>query len=160
MILSLSELSEPDIQHFQSFLFSHFTLIDTHLEKLKSFVLEAPQSRGPAFVKSMTQVQGVCACVRTLYVCYVFVCLSVCTVFIQIIIILLPTFAAVHTLFLFSVCVHVHCIIISVFVLSLGLRRFPQGFHCSLQSTEDWGDYCTCTCTYYVEEFLFVWGWV
>ena len=41
VILTLGELSEPDIQRLQSFIFSHFTLIDHHLEKLKDSVEEA-----------------------------------------------------------------------------------------------------------------------
>lgn len=45
VIISLSELSKMDIRHFQSFIFSHFTLIDAHLERLKSGVEEAVNNK-------------------------------------------------------------------------------------------------------------------
>jgi len=51
-IICLSELGKPDIRHFQSFLFSHFTLIDAHLEKLKLGVEEAFDGRRSGQVAS------------------------------------------------------------------------------------------------------------
>ena len=37
----MSDLGKTDIRHFQAFVFSHFTLIDAHLERLKLAVEEA-----------------------------------------------------------------------------------------------------------------------
>ena len=45
VIISLSELKKGDIRHFQSFIFSHFTLIDGHLERLRIGVDEACSSK-------------------------------------------------------------------------------------------------------------------
>ena len=45
VIISLSELKKGDIRHFQSFIFSHFTLIDGHLERLRIGVDKACSSK-------------------------------------------------------------------------------------------------------------------
>jgi hypothetical protein len=45
VIISLSEMSHLHIKHFKDFIFSHFTLINTHLERLKEGVEEALLSR-------------------------------------------------------------------------------------------------------------------
>ena len=56
VIICLSELSKEDIRHFQSFLFSHFTLIDAHLERLKEAVEEACHFRGNTVASMLTKV--------------------------------------------------------------------------------------------------------
>lgn len=56
VIICLSELSKDDIRHFQSFLFSHFTLIDAHLERLKEAVEEACHYRGNVISQMLTKV--------------------------------------------------------------------------------------------------------
>ena len=56
VIICLSELSTEDIRHFQSFLFSHFTLIDAHLERLKEAVEEACHFRGHIIASMLTKV--------------------------------------------------------------------------------------------------------
>ncbi len=52
VIICLSELSKTDIRLFQSFIFSHFTLIDAHLERLRLGVEEACSSRIQAVVEA------------------------------------------------------------------------------------------------------------
>ena len=54
-IICLSELNKPDIRHFQSFLFSHFTLIDAHLEQLKLRVEEVCNNRNQAMIESISK---------------------------------------------------------------------------------------------------------
>ena len=45
VIVCLSEMSHLHIQHFKDFIFSHFTLIDTHLERLKEGMEDALLTR-------------------------------------------------------------------------------------------------------------------
>ena len=56
VIICLSELSKDDIRHFQSFLFSHFTLIDAHLERLRESVEDACHYRGSIIAQMLTKV--------------------------------------------------------------------------------------------------------
>ena len=61
VIICLSELSTQDIRHCQAFLFSHFTLIDAHLERLKEAVEEACHYRGNMMASMLTKVTNTCA---------------------------------------------------------------------------------------------------
>ena len=45
VIVTLSEMSHLHINHFKDFIFSHFTLIDAHLERLKDGMEEALLTR-------------------------------------------------------------------------------------------------------------------
>ena len=59
VIICLSELSKDDIRHFQSFLFSHFTLIDAHLERLKEAVEDSSHYRGNVVAQMLTKVMSI-----------------------------------------------------------------------------------------------------
>ena len=45
VIVCLSEMGHLDIRHFKDFVFSHFPLVDTHLERLKEGMEEALLTR-------------------------------------------------------------------------------------------------------------------
>ena len=65
VIICLSELSTQDIRHYQSFLFSHFPLIDAHLERLKEAVEEACHYRGNVMANMLTKVTSKFMCAGT-----------------------------------------------------------------------------------------------
>ena len=45
VIICLSEMNHLDIRHFKEFVFSHFTIINAHLEQLKEDMEDALLSR-------------------------------------------------------------------------------------------------------------------
>ena len=78
VIVCLSEMSHLDIRHFKDFVFSHFTLIDTHLEQLKEGMEEALLTRAEPQRQNML---ARAAQVTTLhmYIAYMYIIIFMCT---------------------------------------------------------------------------------